>query len=127
MSHYRLYAIISKEALKKLNGNRGKMCVQTGHAFLHSLWNAEKNFPEDAEEYKNNTAFKMTLVVENQKELEELYHKYKEISGTTLVEETGSKTDGSIDENAKGIFCIGIGPIHQDKIQDDIKKLKPFL
>ena len=36
-----MYCIVSKEAVKACNGNRGKMLTQAGHAYVHANWNAQ--------------------------------------------------------------------------------------
>lgn len=119
---YKIYAIVSKEAVKKMNGVRGKLCAQTGHAFLHSYWNAEKHFPDAALSYKNSEhAYKITLVVDTDKELEYLFEKVVGDYPCTKIVDQGF----TVFENPT-LTCIGIGPINSDSVPDEIKKLKLF-
>ncbi len=119
----RIYAIVAKESLQKMNGNRGKLSAQTGHAYLHSWWNAAEHFPEQAIAYKNsNHARKITLIVDTEEELLPLLDKYSKICGTTKVVDAGFTVF-----TEPTFTCIGIGPISEDLIEDDIKKLKVLI
>lgn len=44
----RMYCIVARDSLKLMNGNRGKLAAQAGHAYLHAFWDAEdvKILPE---------------------------------------------------------------------------------
>lgn len=119
---YKLYAVMSKEAVKKMNGIRGKMIAQGGHAFLHAYWDSLNRFPEYAEAYKNSDhAFKITLVVEKTEQLETLRDAYKDLCGVSLVKDAGFTVF-----NEPTVTCLGIGPIPEDLIGDDLKSLKLF-
>ncbi len=119
---YKMYCVFSKEAIKKMNGIRGKMTGQAGHAFLHAFWNASEHFPDDAQAYKNSKhPVKVSVVVPSEEELHILLEKYKDICGTTLVKDAGFTVF-----KEPTITCIGIGPIPEEKIDEDLSKLPLF-
>ena len=37
---HKMYCIFAKESIAKMNGIRGKMATQAGHAYLHAFWDA---------------------------------------------------------------------------------------
>jgi hypothetical protein len=125
---YKLYSILLAPSVRAMNGNRGRMVVQAGHGFLHALWDAEKRFPESAAAYKSQgSAFKIALIVDDPQVLTDLALKYGRIVGFSLVEETGSKVSGEVDESVVMTTALGLGPIHTDMIGDDLKLLRNFL
>lgn len=116
---YKMYCIMSKDALKKMNGIRGKATSQAGHAFLHAFWNAEERFPQDASLYKYSmTAKKITLVAQDETVLQELLDEYSPVVGTSLVKDAGLTVF-----KEPTVTCLGIGPIHEDYIGESLKKL----
>jgi peptidyl-tRNA hydrolase len=126
----KLYCIFAKESILKMGGNRGKMSAQAGHAYLHAFWNAMDNDADNskyiqAKGYQNRTgdghAYKIALIVDTVDELKVLQAKYKDICGTSLVTDAGFTV---FDEPTT--TCLGIGPISEDNIGDDIKALKTF-
>lgn len=115
-----------------MNGIRGKMCTQAGHAYLHAFWDSVERFPGqhgfardepgDAEKYQNSErAYKITLVVDTVDELRALQEKYKDVCGTSLVTDAGFTVF-----NEPTTTCLGLGPIAEENIGDDIKALKTF-
>lgn len=113
-----MYCIFSKEALKKMQGVRGKMSSQAGHAFLHAYWDSEERFPEHAKTYKaSDHAIKITCAVETDSELEELVQ-YKDVCGFTKVIDSGF----TVFEEPT-LTCIGIGPLPDDSVEK-LKALK---
>ena len=125
---YKQYLIVTADAIKNMKGNRGRMINQGGHGWIHSMWDAMDRFPEAVKAYREQkSAFKITLVVETAEELRALYEVYKDKCGITLVEEKGSRQNGEVNEEVKGVTCLGIGPIHADHVGDDLNSLKPFL
>jgi peptidyl-tRNA hydrolase len=119
---YKMYAIVSMAAVKKTNGVRGKMTAQAGHAFLHAFWDAERRFVADARGYRNSEhATKITLCVDTDQELLALCAAYNAVCGTSLVTDAGFTVF-----NEPTITCLGIGPIHSDKVGQDLKDLKLF-
>lgn len=116
----KMYCIFAKDSIKKMNGNRGKMSTQAGHAFLHGYWDSVRRFPDMAKAYQDSDyAYKITLVVESTENLEEIYNSYKDLCGVTLVKDAGFTV---FDEPT--ITCVGVGPISEDLIKDDLKALK---
>ncbi len=132
----KMYAIFCKEAVDKMKGSRGKLAAQAGHAFLHSFWNATEEYIGEegnlhpvnyqkfsqATKYRNSShAYKIGLIVDNEDQLKELQEKYSDICGTSLVTDAGFTVF-----NEPTITCLGIGPIQEDNIGDDLKALKIF-
>lgn len=134
---YKMYAIFALESVKKMNGVRGKLASMSGHAYLHAYWDATipnarhteiaepevfAKKQEQALAYAHSDhAYKITLIVDTVDELRELQKKYKDICGTSLVTDAGFTV---FDEPTT--VCLGIGPIREDLIGDDIKALKTF-
>ena len=126
----KMYCIFALESVKKMNGIRGKMCTQAGHAYLHAFWDATKIYDpkeinpkrDQAIAYMNSErAYKITLVVDTVEELRALQDKYKDICGTSLVTDAGFTVF-----NEPTTTCLGLGPIAEENIGDDIKALKTF-
>lgn len=123
MNKRKLYCIFARESLQLMNGNRGKMAAQAGHAFLHSFWDAEHRFPVIAGEYQfSQLAYKITLVTPSIKDLETLYGAYQERCGVTLVKDAGL----TVFEGPQ-ITCLGLGPVDPDELDQDIKDLKVLI
>ena len=128
MKKYKMYCIFAKDSLAKMNGIRGKMATQAGHAYLHAYWNAlssiqeGKNFhkADQADAYQNSDhAYKITLVVDTIEELKILEEAYKDRCGVALVTDAGFTVF-----KESTTTCLGIGPICEDNIGDDLKCLK---
>ena len=127
----KMYCIFALESVKKMNGIRGKMCTQAGHAYLHAFWDAASNVgsnkahPQKIEQAlayaSSERAYKITLVVDTVEELKALQEKYKDICGTSLVTDAGFTVF-----NEPTTTCLGLGPIAEENIGDDIKSLKTF-
>ena len=116
----KMYCVISNESIKRFKGIRGKMMAQAGHAFLHAYWNSEEFWPSFAQDYKDSDhARKITVVVETDAEMIELYNKYIKVCGVTKVIDAGF----TVFEEPT-LTCVGIGPIPEIFIQDDLKQLK---
>ena len=122
---HKLYCIFADESVKKMNGIRGKMCTQAGHAYVHSIWDAFapsfnliKMFRKikQAYAYKHSErAYKITLRISTVDELKALQEKYRDICGTSLVTDAGFTVFAE-----PTTTCLGIGPIREDKIGDDL-------
>ena len=105
-----------------MNGNRGKLASQAGHAYLHSFWNSERLYPELAQAYRNTDhAYKISLVVDTVEDLKKLQDTYSLVCGTSLVKDAGFTVF-----TEPTITCLGIGPISEDLIGDDLRELKIF-
>ena len=119
-STYKLYCVFSRESLKRMNGIRGKMTSQAGHAFLHSFWDADKRFPFDADAYrKSQKSYKITLVVDTDEELLSLYEKYKNTCGATKVIDAGLTVF-----KEPNLTCVGLGPLNPETMGQDFKDPK---
>ena len=131
MMKYKMYCIFADESVKKMNGIRGKMCTQAGHAYVHSIWDAFapsfnliKMFRKikQAYAYKHSErAYKITLRISTVDELKAIQEKYKNICGTSLVTDAGFTVF-----NEPTTTCLGLGPISEENIGDDLKSLKTF-
>jgi peptidyl-tRNA hydrolase len=107
-----MYCIYSREGIKKMGGNRGKLAAMAGHAYLHAYWNALYTDSKSASEYRSGEkARKIALVVETDAELEAIYHHYLGVIGTTMVIDSGLTVF-----NEPTLACIGIGPCEQLEI-----------
>jgi PTH2 family peptidyl-tRNA hydrolase len=119
---YKLYCIFAKESIDKMGGNRGKMCAQAGHAYTHAILKAIIDTPDIVKSYLNSRAYKITLLVDTVDQLKELQKAYDKVCATYLVTDAGFTVF-----NEPTITCLGLGPISEDNIGDDIKNLKVFL
>lgn len=119
---YKMYCIFAKESVQKMSGVRGKMCTQAGHAYVHTMLNAMTETPELVEAYLNNGhAYKITLIVDTVDELKLIQEKYKDKVATKLVTDAGFTVF-----KEPTTTCLGLGPISEDMIGDDLKSIKTF-
>lgn len=115
----KLYAVFAQDSLDKMKGIAGKMGAQAGHAYLHSFWDAENRFPQTAAFYRNSDhAYKIALVVPTVEDLKPLLKRYRNVCGVTMVKDAGFTV---FDEPT--ITAIGIGPIREQDIGDDLKAI----
>ena len=118
----KMYCIFAKEAILKMNGARGKMCTQAGHAYVHTFTNALKEFPDQAQAYLDSDhAYKITLIVDTVEELKELQKAYEGVCATKLVTDKGFTVF-----KEPTTTCLGIGPIREDQMGEDLKNIKLF-
>lgn len=118
----KMYCVFALESIKKMNGNRGKMGTQSGHAYLHAYWDSEARHRVLAEEYRNGThAFKITLVVDTVEELQALEQSYRDRCGVSLVTDAGFTVFAE-----PTTTCLGIGPIRDSMRDDDLANLATF-
>lgn len=116
----KMYCVISKESLARMQGIRGKMMAQAGHAFLHAFWDTEERFPVLAKAYKDGQhSKKVTLVTQTDEEMLELFERYSSVCGTTKVVDAGFTVFAG-----PTLTCIGIGPMTEELMGDDLKALK---
>lgn len=142
----KMYAVFAKESLLKMNGIRGKLGAQAGHAYLHAYWDAEQRFGEDAyplnygsmaeyplgsghriyryqrdivEYRKGPRAYKICLVVDTVDDLRALENEYKDICGVSLVTDAGFTVF-----NEPTTTCLGIGPLRDSEKTDSLRNLK---
>ena len=117
----RMYCIYSRESIKKMGGNRGKLAAMAGHAYLHAFWDAEKRFQDVEDPHspdwvrKNHDAYragekarKIALVVETDAELEAIYAQYVGKIGATKVVDSALTVF-----TEPTLACIGLGPCEQ--------------
>ena len=75
---HKMYCVFAKESVDKINGVRGKMCTQAGHAYLHTFMNAMAETPELAAAYLDSGhSYKITLLVDTVEQLQELQEDFK--------------------------------------------------
>jgi peptidyl-tRNA hydrolase len=126
-----MYCIFAKDAIKKMNGVRGKMASMAGHAYLHSWWDAEEKGwenrykrPSPAVKYRiSNLAFKITLAVETTEELFQLYNEIKDTDiGCSLVTDAGRTVFGE-----PTTVCLGVGPVNEEDVPESIRNLKVLI
>ena len=135
----KMYCIFSEESIAKMQGNRGKMCAQAGHAFLHAWWDAADRFDWETfdwlkdtniptqlramqEYFCGNDARKITLVAKTDDDLRRLVEAYRGKAGVTLVEDCGYTV-----VEPGTITCAGIGPLRDEDKGEDLKSLRLFL
>lgn len=120
----KMFAIVHEKAIKGMGGNRGKMTSQTGHAFLHAFWDAEKSNPELAEAYKNSgAAKKITLICDDEALMRQLVEDYRGKTGVTVVEDAGL----TVFKGQRTFTCIGIGPLDANHQDERLNSMKIFL
>jgi peptidyl-tRNA hydrolase len=116
----KMYCVFALESVKKMNGIRGKLGTQAGHAYLHAWWDAHERFPDHADVYRNsNLAFKITLFVDTVEELEKLHDAYHGVCGVSLVKDAGRTVF-----NEPTVTCLGIGPLPDSLKGEDLSNLK---
>ncbi len=116
----KMYCIVAKESLDLMKGIRGKMMTQSGHAYLHSYWDAVKRFPRMARAYRDTShAYKITLVVPTVADLQKLWETYYGVCGVSMVTDAGFTV-------FKGATttCLGLGPIFEEDIGEDLRAIK---
>lgn len=135
----RMYCIVSREALKAMNGNRGKLAAQAGHAYLHAYWDAEDRHvhwrgadTDYSRSYRDGPALdyrrsgnakKVCLVVETTDELRALEARYRPVCGVSLVTDAGL----TCFDGVPTVTCLGLGPIRDEDVGDDLKALKVLI
>lgn len=118
----KMYTLVSLEAVKAMGGNRGKLMAQGQHAVLHTFWDAERRFPEMAQAYRDSShAYKIALQVASAAELAVFHEAYKDICGISLVKDAGFTVF-----KEPTITCLGIGPIREDQVLENLSSLTTF-
>lgn len=136
----KMYCVVARDSLKAMSGNRGKLAAQAGHAYLHAYWDAEdrrylhqseggiwhpetNNYYEPSSYRVSGKATKVCLVVDTVDDLKALYEAYKPICGVSLVTDAGLTCFNGVPTTT----CLGIGPISEDQIGEDLKCLKVLI
>jgi peptidyl-tRNA hydrolase len=113
------YCIISKTVT---NIPIGKLCGQSGHAFVGSLIDSQNRFPLIASQYlATPEQYKIVLVAKNVEVLNKLYENYKNICGVHLVTDMGLTVF-----NEPTITCLGLGPLLEEDKGKDLQRLRLF-
>lgn len=122
----RMYCVFSKEALKKMvdedgNFELGKFATQSGHGYSHSFWDAQRRFPELAQQFQDGKhARKITCVVDTDDELKDIYGIVREHdTGSTIVTDSGFTVFSE-----PTLTCVGFGPITSDDATELVGRLK---
>jgi peptidyl-tRNA hydrolase len=119
---HKMYCIFAQESVKKMSGIRGKMCTQAGHAYVHTMLRAIQQYPQHVTDYLGSGhAYKITLIVDTVDELRALQEAYKDKCSTHLVTDAGFTVF-----TEPTTTCLGIGPLSEELIGDDLKALKTF-
>jgi peptidyl-tRNA hydrolase len=124
----KLYCVFAMESVAKMNGIRGKLGTQAGHAYVHAFWDSADRFPEEAQVYRDSQmAFKITLVVPTVEDLQKLHEHYHDVCGVSLVTDAGrtvfKNEDGS---PCPTTTCLGIGPLRDSLKGEDLVGLRPL-
>ena len=116
----KMYCIFALESVKKMNGIRGKLGTQAGHAYLHSFWDAMDRHPALAQAYRDTShAYKITLCVETVDELRVLEAAYRDVCGVSLVTDAGFTVFTEPTST-----CLGIGPLPDSLKGADLAAIK---
>lgn len=116
---YKLYAIISEEALKKMNGARGKMVNNGGHAYEGALDDSQERFKKDFKAYKKQPGRVKICLIAPEAVLHELYAAYETVCGVHLVTDAAHTVF-----KEPTLTYLGLGPINVDLIREDLSGLK---
>lgn len=121
---YVMYCIVNGAAMKQMNGNRGKLAAQAGHAYLHAYIDAYNRFTIDAVKYMSEgKATKVCLVVDNVDQLDKIQRAYIDKCGNSMVTDAGK----TVFNGVPTVTCLGVGPILRDEVGEDIKALKVLI
>ena len=115
MENYKMYVIVRND----LKLGKGKLCAQTGHAFVNSYILYSKEKPEWIKKWLIQGQGKIVLKVPNLEELLTYYNKINILFPCVLIKDAG-KTQ--IDPGT--ITCFGFGPLPETKVPNYIKKIK---
>lgn len=118
----RMYCVFSREAIKLMGGNRGKLATQAGHAYLHAYFMAEMATLELATKYRGTLARKITCAVDTTEELTKLYMSLAGTCGAALIEDAGFTV---FDRST--VTCAGFGPFDDEDVPEALKKLELLL
>ncbi len=118
----KMYCVVSKEALVKMNGVRGKLATQAGHAYLHCWWDADLRHPEMASAYRDSArAYKITLLAAGDVPLMHLEAAYRSLCGVALITDAGLTVF-----KEPTVTCLGIGPLPNRLKGQDLRDLRPL-
>lgn len=118
----KLYVVVSEEAVKASNGNRGKMAAQCGHGFLHSYLDCAERFPERAEKYWGSGLAGKVVLKAPHDVVVALEEKYRDTCGVSLVTDAARTVF-----TEPTVTCIGIGPLDADEREEVLSNLKVWI
>ncbi|MFH1224428.1 MAG: peptidyl-tRNA hydrolase Pth2 [Candidatus Diapherotrites archaeon] len=105
-----------------LKMGRGKIAAQCSHASIMAMENAERESPDDVDEWRSEGQKKVVLKVNSERELVELFQKVKNAGlKPALVQDAGHT---QIAPGTK--TCFGVGPAEDaelDKLTGHLKLL----
>lgn len=122
MVELKLYCIVSQEAVKASNGNRGKMGAQIGHAFTEALFDAQERFPSSVADYRSTGQIPKVCLTASEETLHTLSRLYKDKCGVALIKDAGRTVFPR-----PMITALGIGPIDPATREDILKDLSPWI
>jgi peptidyl-tRNA hydrolase len=117
----KLYTIFSAEAIEKMNGARGKMVAQGGHAFVGALLDSMRRFPKDAKAYMESGGVAKIALIAPEAELHQLLAAYKSVCGVDMIVDAAHTVF-----KEPTLTCLGLGPINVKHIGADLKAIKIF-
>ena len=117
----KLYAIIRSDLLPIFSREAGKLIAQTGHAYLDAFLDAQNRFPDKAKAYLATRCTKIGIKAKNERELINLYEKYRLTHGVALIKDAGKTV-------FKGptVTVLGIGPICRHELPKRLQALRDF-
>jgi peptidyl-tRNA hydrolase len=119
----KMYCIFARESIDKMGGNRGKLAAQAGHAFLGAFQSAWRSHYGTAIRYRDEDGqAKIVVLVDTTEELGPFAKRYGSITGVKLVTDVGRTVF-----NGPTRTCLGIGPIADEDVGEDLKALKVLL
>jgi peptidyl-tRNA hydrolase len=122
MLDIKLYCIVSQEAVKASNGNRGKIGAQIGHAFTEAAFDAMENFPDQLKAYRDSGIVAKACLVAPEETLHQLSRLYKGRCGVALIKDAGKTVFPR-----PMITALGIGPIDVTEREDILKGLNVWI
>lgn len=122
MPDIKLYAIVSNEAVKASQGNRGKMMAQGGHAYLHSFLDSMGRFPLQAQAYLDTGVVGKVCLKADEEVLHTLSRLYRDKCGVFLVKDAGITVFPR-----PMITALGIGPIDVTERETILSDLRPWI
>ena len=105
--------------VKELKLTKGKMAAQASHASLGAYKLTKAKYPELVEEWESEGEKKVTIYVETEKDLLELYNKIPKEIPKIIIRDAGRT---QLEPGT--ITCLGIGPYKDIELDKYTGKLK---
>lgn len=119
MKKYYIYAIVRED----LKMSTGKLAAQAGHAYTDALYDAHDNHQDRFEAYRVEGS-KVSLKIENEEKLLELYEGFKSLGlPCALVTDSQHVIPGTAFDGSPIITAVGVGPIERHEIVELTGKL----